>query len=231
MPTSDSKPAPISFAPGVSEQVADYLQAQIVDGTLVPGERIAEARITAALGVSRGPVREALQRLASRHLVVLEPRRGARVSSFDLNDVRGLFDVYSALVTRLAQRVAERVIDGDAERVLAVLDEKREALRRSTESGDTLLVLAACDAFLESGARLIGNPYLAESLHRLGPAFGRAHYVALAASPDCTERLARFVDDLLSAVMVPDPDRVPGIVDDYAAGQFATVASRLARSD
>ncbi|MEL6208484.1 MAG: GntR family transcriptional regulator, partial [Pseudomonadota bacterium] len=107
--TDSTAPARFSFAPGVPEQVADYIQAQIVRGELAPGERIAEARVTAALNVSRGPVREALQRLAARHLVVLAPRRGARVSSFDIDDVRGLFDVYVALVIRLAQRVAETI--------------------------------------------------------------------------------------------------------------------------
>ena len=216
-PTTASR---FSFAPGVPEQVADFIQAQIVRGELAPGERIAEARVTAALNVSRGPVREALQRLAARHLVVLEPRRGARVSSFAIDDVRGLFDVYVALVIRLAERVAEHVARGDDNALQDMLDEHRAQLTGAVQSGDTLAVLGACDAFLARGAEVIGNAYLGGMLARLAPAFGRAHYVALNGSGDATARLAGFVNGRARDVA--------GIVERYAAAQMDVIAQELA---
>ena len=45
--------------------VADYLSAAILNGRLVPGQRLVEAELTSDLGVSRGPVREAFRRLSA----------------------------------------------------------------------------------------------------------------------------------------------------------------------
>ncbi|MEO1575654.1 MAG: GntR family transcriptional regulator [Pseudomonadota bacterium] len=219
--------ARFAFAPGVPEQVADYLQAQIVRGELAPGERIAEARVTAALNVSRGPVREALQRLAARHLVFLEPRRGARVSSFDLNDAQGLFDVYVALVIRLAERVAQRVGAGDDHSLDALLTEHSAQLNAAVATGDTLAVLGACDAFLARGAQVIGNAYLGGMLARLAPAFGRAHYVALNRSADATTRLGDFVSELIDAITRGRSDDVAAIVERYARAQMSVIAQEL----
>lgn len=226
---TDSKAtAGFAFAPGVPEQVADYLQAQIVRGELLPGERIAEARVTAALNVSRGPVREALQRLAARHLVVLEPRRGARVSTFDLTDARGLFDVYVALVIRLAERVAQRVATRGDATLEGLLEEHSAQLNTAVASGDTLAVLGACDAFLARGAEVIGNAYLGGMLARLAPAFGRAHYVALNRSNDATTRLGDFVSDLIAAITAGRDGDVAGIVERYAEAQMHVIAQELA---
>ena len=99
-------------APPMPEQVASYLQDLIVRGELAPGERIAEARVTEALKVSRGPVREAMRLLAARHLIEFLPRRGARVSSFGPEDVVGLYDLQAALMTLLVVPIAYTFVDG-----------------------------------------------------------------------------------------------------------------------
>ena len=58
--------------------VADEIRRRIIDGALQPGERLLEDQLAADLGVSRNPVREALQVLGREGFVTLEPRRGAR---------------------------------------------------------------------------------------------------------------------------------------------------------
>ena len=123
--------------PGVPDQIADYLQSLIVRGELAPGERIAEARVTQALGVSRGPVREALRVLSARHLVDMTPRRGARVTAFGPDDVRGLYDMQIALLSLLATRVAERL----DEPLRAALGRHRDAVAGAVQDGDTLALL------------------------------------------------------------------------------------------
>src|SRR5260370_36039377 len=65
----------------LSKIVSDQIRGQILDGTLRPGERLVEDRLSTALGVSRGPGREALLGLSMEGLVQLEPRRGAPVTS------------------------------------------------------------------------------------------------------------------------------------------------------
>ena len=216
--------APVRFSPGVPEQIADHLQARIVRGELEPGARIAEASVTEALGVSRGPVREALRMLVTRHLVVIEPRRGARVSAFGLADVQALFDLHRELLTLLALRISE-VLD---ENMLATLAGFRAAVREAAEQGDTFALLERCDAFMDGACALVGNVYLRDTLGRLAPAFSRAHYLALAESDTQTQRLGEFLDALMAAVIGREREQVATLVADYSRDQVRVVAAALA---
>jgi len=91
----------------LSKVVSEKIRGQILDGKLKPGERLVEDRLSAELGVSRVPVREALRGLSMEGLVRLEPNRGATVTSTtpalvaELVEVRTLLE---ALNARLAAR-------------------------------------------------------------------------------------------------------------------------------
>jgi DNA-binding GntR family transcriptional regulator len=61
------------------DEVAAHLRERIVNGTVSPGERLNELRLTREFSLSRSPIREALRVLAAEGLVVLEPRRGTVV--------------------------------------------------------------------------------------------------------------------------------------------------------
>lgn len=73
-----------------SEVLAEALCADIVEGRLRPGEKLNEADLAKHFEVSRGPVREALKRLAERKLVVFSPNAGARVVDHTLSDILNL---------------------------------------------------------------------------------------------------------------------------------------------
>jgi DNA-binding GntR family transcriptional regulator len=102
VPTSpDPLPAPL-----LRRQAAERrLREAILRAELEPGERLTEDELAAWLGVSRTPVREALARLASEGLVVIDANRGARVASFDPDEIRDLVELSRELVL-LAQRLA-----------------------------------------------------------------------------------------------------------------------------
>ena len=91
----------------LSKVVSDKIRGQILAGRLKPGERLVEDRLSAELGVSRVPVREALRGLSMEGLVRLEPNRGASVTEVtsallaELVEVRTLLE---ALNARLAAR-------------------------------------------------------------------------------------------------------------------------------
>ncbi len=91
----------------LSKVVSEKIRSQILAGKLRPGERLVEDRLSAELGVSRVPVREALRGLSMEGLVRLEPNRGASVTSVtpgllaELVEVRTLLE---ALNARLAAR-------------------------------------------------------------------------------------------------------------------------------
>lgn len=99
----------------LTHQVEEKLRRQIVRGDRPIGSRLNEAEIAASLDVSRGPVREALQRLARDGLVVIEPHRGASVRSLNQDEVVDLFAVRIALESEAAWIAARRISDEDAE--------------------------------------------------------------------------------------------------------------------
>ena len=74
-------------------------------------QRLNEVEIAGELGVSRGPIREALQRLASDGLVELQAHRGAFVRRLGPAEVRDLFEVRMALETTAARLAAQRATD------------------------------------------------------------------------------------------------------------------------
>ena len=202
-------------APPMPEQVASYLQDLIVRGELAPGERIAEARVTEALKVSRGPVREAMRLLAARHLIEFLPRRGARVSSFGPEDVVGLYDLQAALMTLLVEQAALRWNDEH----LPLIEEFRRRIDKAANASAAADLLHLSLEFQATGCRIARNPYLTETLERLAPAFARAHYRALAAGPRQRLDLAAFIGELLSIAIARQPQRAAAVVSAYAAEQ------------
>jgi GntR family transcriptional regulator, vanillate catabolism transcriptional regulator len=122
LPASD----PISTR---SESVIEALRAAILAGQFQPGERLHEVKLTALLGVSRTPVRAALQKLASEGLLDHTPNRGYSLREFSLGEVINAYEVRAVLEGLAARLSAERGLS-ESERVTI-----GEALR----DGDDLL--------------------------------------------------------------------------------------------
>lgn len=91
--------------------VADRLSDAILDGRLAPGQRLVEADLTRSLGVSRGPVREALRRLAAEGMLDLVPNRGALVRRLTACEAIELFEIRTELEAFAARRAAGNLAD------------------------------------------------------------------------------------------------------------------------
>lgn len=70
--------------PSLATEAAERIVAGIADGSLEPGQRIVESQLAEALAISRIPIRDALRALEKQGIVVVVPRRGARVMNIDL---------------------------------------------------------------------------------------------------------------------------------------------------
>lgn len=77
--------------PTLAEHVESALKAEIIEGFLVPGERLRVSDLAERFGVSPTPLREALQRLAAENLIELDPRYGATVSGISIDDLRDTY--------------------------------------------------------------------------------------------------------------------------------------------
>ncbi len=116
--------------------VYDLLRDRIIDGTLAPDARLTEPVLSAELGVSRTPVREALRLLQAEALVVELPTGGVRVAPLDVADARRVYDVRARLEGLLARDACERATPDDVARLVrlvtlmdAVRDHEDEVLR------------------------------------------------------------------------------------------------------
>jgi DNA-binding GntR family transcriptional regulator len=109
------QPLALETAP---ERIADQVRASVLDGSLAPGTQLTEVQLAERLGVSRGPVREAMQRLIQEGLLRAERHRGVFVMELGLDDVH---DVYLARKA-IEHEAARRVLDRDRSELVATLE-------------------------------------------------------------------------------------------------------------
>jgi DNA-binding GntR family transcriptional regulator len=124
----------MSFAgfAGLATDVTSDIRERILSGRLSDGERIVERELAEELGVSRGPIRDALRLLEAEGLVITSPRRGSRVSLPTGNDAGEIFAIRAALEPVAATMLVER---GDPA-AFAALDDAITKLGAAVGSGD-----------------------------------------------------------------------------------------------
>jgi DNA-binding GntR family transcriptional regulator len=146
------RPAPLR------QVVYEALAELIVNRTLEPGQHLVEADLAEYLGVSRQPVREALQRLQSEGWVDLRPAQGAFVHLPTDEEADQLLSVRSVLETHSAKLAAGRATEDDVKR----LWELQNAGVKALEADDTEGLVAANAALHACITELSGNAVLAE---------------------------------------------------------------------
>lgn len=114
------------------EEVTGRIRDMIVEGHLKPGERINEAVLAAAIGVSRTPIREALKLLASEGLILLLPNRSARVTTLSAKEVGELFELISGIERLAAELAAVRMTAGE----LARLERSHRSMEEHFQAGN-----------------------------------------------------------------------------------------------
>jgi DNA-binding GntR family transcriptional regulator len=112
------------------DRLASAIQARILSGEIPSEARLRQASLAAEFGVSRTPVREALRKLQSAGVVVLEPNRGAVVRSPTARDVREAYLVRGELEGLAAELATPLLTDED----IAKLHSAQALFARSIES-------------------------------------------------------------------------------------------------
>lgn len=168
--------------------IARQLREAILRGQLRPGSQLSEAELSAQFGVSRGPVREAMQRLVQEGLLHSERNRGLFVTVLDDDDVR---DIYAARLA-IESAAVSRIIRQGEERALAALRSICTEMTRAAERAD---MESLSDADLRFHEALV--------LHSGSPRLVRMHQTLIAETRMCLTALQ-------------DEDRVPeDVVDEH----------------
>ena len=126
-----SKPSFLQFQ-SLREQVYEHLRASIEAGDLVPGIFINQNHISAELGISRMPLRDAMIQLELEGFVDVLPRRGVRVRRLTLDDVRHLYEIIGALEGAALLSSPDGIDPGD----LIRMDSLNREMSSALESGD-----------------------------------------------------------------------------------------------
>src|SRR5487761_1468561 len=160
----------IHMAPAIEnltlwQRVYEHLRDEILENRLPPGTELSEVALSKELAVSRGPIREAMGRLAAEGLVVVRPRRGAEVRSLTPEELIDAYQVREALEV-LAVRLAVPKL----------------AEQMSEHAGNNAVAdfFAANVAFHELLCELSGNKKLQQVHHRLAGEIGRFQAPSLA---------------------------------------------------
>ncbi|WP_426247362.1 GntR family transcriptional regulator [Nocardioides sp. LHG3406-4] len=115
-----------------AEQIAEQLRSAVLHGRLVADEQLSEAELASRFGVSRGPIREAMQRLMQEGLLTRARNRGVFVVAFDQADIQDIYGARSAIECA----AAERLLAGGADRAIQRLSDCYAVMQEAARAGD-----------------------------------------------------------------------------------------------
>lgn len=136
-------------------QICDDLAA----GRYRPGQRLVEADVAQRAGVSRTPVRQALQRLERNGVVRIEKRRGATICELSAQQIADLYEVRAQLEAFACQLAARRAEDSNRDELRQAAESFNHAAKHD-RSNDLADVRAANAALHRKIAKVARNPFL-----------------------------------------------------------------------
>jgi DNA-binding GntR family transcriptional regulator len=105
--------------PTATDQVVLAIKGWVMSGQVGPGQRMTESELSEQLGVSKGPIREAVQRLVAEGVVEFAPYQGIRVRRLGQDEIQNLFDLLELVEGLVARKAAENIKSGASKRKLA----------------------------------------------------------------------------------------------------------------
>ncbi|MCL6453899.1 MAG: GntR family transcriptional regulator [Alicyclobacillus sp.] len=184
----------------LSEGVENVVRRMILLGELVPGERINEVQLAEQLGMSRGPVREALRRLQSEGLVTYHAHRGTFVTELSDKDAEEVYKLRALLEVGAVRSGMNRV---DA----AVLGQLEEIVKRfevAQSAKDVGEMIQADIAFHHTVVKLADNGRLLDLYKSLDTQVGAMFIAVQSKAPSRMARLAGMHQELIEALRSGD---------------------------
>lgn len=184
-----------------TDQAYERLKRAILVCELAPGQEVRELSLAETTGLSRGAVRGALGRLVTDGLVDLRPRKGYRITSLDLADVREVFEMRRLIEPHAVALAAERA----PRRAVEALHDLAHASYDPRDRSSFEQYVVANREFHVQIAVAAGNGRLAQTLRTLLEDMQRLVFLSLGTREEVPERHEHH--DLYDAVLVGDADR------------------------
>jgi DNA-binding GntR family transcriptional regulator len=118
----------------LTSHIVEELKQRIESGRMKPGERLNEATLAEAMGVSRGPIREAIRTLSGMGLVTPVPNRGVFVRQVSVAEMMEIYEMRALVFGFAVERAADN-LTAARRRILATLIDQMETAARSGRGG------------------------------------------------------------------------------------------------
>ncbi|HQY31661.1 MAG TPA: GntR family transcriptional regulator [Thermomicrobiales bacterium] len=205
---------------GLGVDIADRLRIAILNGSFGPGERLPEELLAKAMGVSRGPVREALVQLEREGLIVIQRNRGAFVAQLSLQDLDEVYTLRVALERLATEQSVIHATESELDEVQVVIDEI------ATRMGDGMSVRDAAEldlAFHDIIYRVGKHKRLYETWSMLRPQIQVLLLNRNLADDDFHELVISTHQDILDALRVRDSERAVALTMEHLLDSYDRV--------
>ena len=165
----------------ISDQIYEYLKAQILNGELHPGERLTQERVAEQLNVSRMPVREAFRLLEQDGLVERLPQGGLKVTSVTMELIGHVLGTRAALEAYGIELACERISESAIAKLEDIKQQADEVLKQGSlnRSEKAKRFFALNSRFHDIIYEATGNPYLIKFISQLNNLVLRMRAIAL----------------------------------------------------
>ncbi|WP_165351933.1 GntR family transcriptional regulator [Salipiger sp. IMCC34102] len=187
----------------LADKIKDSISDLILSGEFTPGMRMDEQALASRFGVSRTPIREAIQHLAAAGLVECQPRRSAVVRSLSATEIEDSFEAIAEIEGICVFRAAERMTEVERMR-LRNLVEQAEPVAKNGDGAAYRALDAQFHELLHQGAHNATIAGVAADLRlRTGP-YSAAPYTLPESKPELLTPHRQHVE-IVDAILDRDP--------------------------
>ncbi len=191
MPVPENYTAPVYLS--AKERAFQQLREWIIDGTLKPNEKLNDNELAKAIGVSRTPVREALQMLGYQGFVTMKPGVATTVNPVDVSDIFKILPLLAAL-SRLAVGLAVETVKPED---IAELHELNRAFAAAIHERDAFNSLKCDERFHFRIIAICDNSHLEGMSRMLQAHVRRLFYLnSIVLSEESIDEHGRMIDAL-----------------------------------
>ncbi len=212
----------LAFRPA-RELAYSALRDAILAGDLEPGERLNQDELAKRLGVSRAPIRDALNRLEAEGLVqTLSRGGGVAVVEMSEKEVVDIYELRTILDTASTRLACKRMSQADMERLREIV----EATRRVTQAKDLQAIVQAHAAFHDLIYMASGNAELTRVARNLWDRSYRFRVMALSNAENARRGLEQH-RAILGALQARDPGRAVALAEKHTQSTIRHLRSQI----
>jgi len=206
----------------VRNKIFVLVRGEILDCTLMPGEELREVELARRYGVSKSPVRDAMQKLEFEGLVEIEPRRGHRVKPISVSDAEDILELRIILETGTVRKIITTARDDE----VAALD-----VYRTTDITSISSFTHYNRQFHHRLSVMSGNQRLAEETRRVMEFYDRLCVISLQAQRGDAGFAAPLADHvaIINAIQARNASLAARVVAKHVSTSRAAIMRGLGR--